>query len=68
MRDGDSGLHRLVFVRELRAELEQIEVHDVELLRENGVPWSKIGEALGVSGQAVSMRYRAKIAARVDRA
>lgn len=48
---------RLAAVAALRQELEQIEAHAVSDALREGWPWSKIGEAFGVSKQAVHRKY-----------
>ncbi|QDP97796.1 hypothetical protein FOE78_19455 [Microlunatus elymi] len=41
----------------LRRLAEQVEVHQVRLAREQGWSWEQIGDALGVSRQAIHAKY-----------
>jgi DNA-directed RNA polymerase specialized sigma24 family protein len=45
-------------VRALRRLLEELERMQVRRAREQGWSWQEIGEALGVSRQAVHKKYR----------
>jgi hypothetical protein len=56
-----TALARLYAVRELRGFLDDVQGQCVTELRGVGVPWSTLGGALGVTGQAVSKRYAASL-------
>lgn len=57
---GTDPLTALGLLATRRRELDEVEARLVEQLRAVGVTWAVIGRALGVSGQAVSMRYRSR--------
>lgn len=44
-------------VRELRERADRIEFRATELVREAGVTWEDIGDALGISRQAARERF-----------
>jgi hypothetical protein len=50
-------LARLHALGPVREALMQLEASSVQELRANQVAWSKIGAALGITGQAVQKRY-----------
>lgn len=57
LQNAPTALSRLYAMKDARDFLDLWELALVSELRANLVPWSKLGVALGVSGQAVQKRW-----------
>lgn len=60
-RVGDADIDELRDLLAMQAELDRTIVQAVAGLRAAGVTWQQIGEANGTTGQAATIRWRARI-------
>jgi hypothetical protein len=58
LANAPTPIARLHAIRRVRVWLDELEAGQVEELRAVGVSWARMGRELGVTGQAVSKRYR----------
>lgn len=65
-RVGQEDADDLAILATLRAEVEEAIVEAIAGQRSAGVRWASIGEALGVTKEAVIMRYGPKVRARAS--
>ena len=56
----DLPLDALAALRELRAELAELEREHVDAARARGASWDDVARALGITRQAVQQRMRAR--------
>jgi len=54
--EGDD-MNELLMLAEIEVTVENALQTSIDTLREQGVTWKSIGEALGVTGQAANMRF-----------
>lgn len=60
-RVGDADIEELRDLLAMQAELDRTIVQAVAGLRAAGVTWQQIGEANGTTGQAATIRWKARI-------
>lgn len=58
--NADLPLDALAAIRELRAELVELEHRHVAAARERGASWDDVARALGITRQALQQRIRAR--------
>ncbi|MFC8716230.1 hypothetical protein [Kitasatospora sp. NPDC057198] len=58
MQGDETSLRRLRFLADLKEVADAYTEHEVSIARGGAVTWRKIGEAMGVSAQAVQRKYR----------
>lgn len=64
--DTSDPLRGLQAVRSLRLLTESLELRQVEAALRTGLGWTEIGDALGVSRQAVHKKYARRIDPSID--
>lgn len=62
-RAGDGARARLSAIAELRRELDRIEEHEVANAVRDGMSWSQVGRALGVTRQAAHKKHSERMRA-----